>query len=195
VTRQCVICGTPLPIGLNIDDLTDLGWRALQEGRGPRHYFCPNHSAKEAVAWFDENSKIGRTLRGEVPRRLEASPEHESKRGGTAIPVVLHDGGEPHRIVITYEYNPVYNGVSDPRTETRNFDAYCTHGTGEDRIKRLCQWALDWIAGQEEWCQNRRETQIVPGFYPTFRFLSATLDEQPASLQDLRRRAAGAWWW
>ncbi len=33
--------------------------------------------------------------------------------------VVLHDGGEPHRIVITYEYNPVYNGVSDPRTETR----------------------------------------------------------------------------
>lgn len=68
MTPQCAICKAPLPVGLNIDGLTDLGWRVLQEGRGPRYYFCPNHSAKEIVAWFDENSKIGRILRGEVPR-------------------------------------------------------------------------------------------------------------------------------
>lgn len=68
MTRKCSICETPVPPGKDIDDLTDLGWRALQEGRGPRYYFCPNHSAKEIVAWFDENSKIGRILRGEVPR-------------------------------------------------------------------------------------------------------------------------------
>jgi len=70
MTRQCVICGTPLPVGLNIDGLTDLGWCALQEGRGPRHYFCSNHSAKEVVAWFVEDSKTGQILRGEVPRRI-----------------------------------------------------------------------------------------------------------------------------
>lgn len=70
MTRQCAICGTPLPAGKDIDDLTDLGWCALQEGRGPRYYFCPNHSAKEIVAWFDKNSKVGRILRGEVPRRI-----------------------------------------------------------------------------------------------------------------------------
>lgn len=70
MTPQCAICGTPLPVGLNIDGLTDLGWCALQEGRGPRYYFCPNHSAKEVVAWFVEDSKTGQILRGEVPRRI-----------------------------------------------------------------------------------------------------------------------------
>jgi hypothetical protein len=70
VTRQCVICGTPVPPGKDMDDLVDLGWRALQEGRGPRHYFCSNHSAKEVVAWFVEDSKTGQILRGEVPRRI-----------------------------------------------------------------------------------------------------------------------------
>ena len=70
MTRQCAICATPLPAGPAIDELTDLGWCALQAGRGPRYYFCPNHSAKEIVAWFDKNSKIGRTLRGAVPRRI-----------------------------------------------------------------------------------------------------------------------------
>lgn len=67
MTRQCAICGVPLPIGLNIEGLIDLGWSALQEGRGPRHYFCPKHSAEEILDWFMADSKTGKILRGERP--------------------------------------------------------------------------------------------------------------------------------
>lgn len=67
MTRKCAICGTPVPAGKNLDTLVDLGWRALQEGRGPRHYFCPDHSAKEIVDWFAEDSKTGKILRGGRP--------------------------------------------------------------------------------------------------------------------------------
>lgn len=65
--RYCSICGAPIPPGATMDDLVDLGWAALQEGRGPRYYFCPDHTALSIVSWFSENSKIGKALRGRRP--------------------------------------------------------------------------------------------------------------------------------
>ena len=102
---------------------------------------------------------------------------------------------EMHKIVVTYRYDPVSDGKSDPRTNVRVFDTECIHTDGEQRIRDLCRNAVEWIDGQEEWCRDRCESQIVPGFYPEYQFLSATLDGQPITLPDLRRRAAGQWWW
>jgi len=102
---------------------------------------------------------------------------------------------EMHKIVVTYRYDPVCDGKSDPRICTRDFDTECIHTSGEERIRDLCRDAVEWIAGQIEWCRDRCESQIIPGFNPEYRFISATLDGMAITLEDMRRRAAGKWWW
>lgn len=100
-----------------------------------------------------------------------------------------------HKVVVIYRYDPIYNGKSDPRKNCYTFEADALPDDAPERIQNICQWALEWIAGQEDWCQDRCKSQIVPGFTPEFKFLSATLDGRPITLEEMRRRAAGQWWW
>ncbi len=136
MTRQCAVCGTSLPIGLTADALIDLGWAALREGCGPRHYFCPDHSAEEIVDRFMADSKIGRILRGEVPRR--ATMKHYKN-----IEHLIPDGKGPRTYVRGHPAIWVYE---DNREEVDHWDRPCAR-CGRSPIEAEGQAGYDACLG------------------------------------------------